>query len=725
MMTPTLQSTTPIALPRGAKQPHLNRPPQHKEPEQPVPSCVPGPSSLSRTTLSQRFRRAIQQADLSSAQRIAARAFELQFLPRTTYQEAFNESSNLTSPVPSKAALRAAEAQRPSSAHPFDVRNVEPVSERIGLAKHHHHRKYTLAIHDEPLTDTSSTADPSLVIAIKSNADVELVRWLIEMGHEQKRPSVDADGNTVLHLATLYDRSDIIYAYSTYTNSHVAATLSDLIDADTLHDRRTALHLACIRGFDDVARQLLDLGADVDLQDRAGNTALHFASAWGHISLVQLLIERGCSLAVKNVEGSTPSDYAYSHSVKEALETMGRVRYESRKKTRRVPVATVMPAAIRPPATAAAAAAAVAANAVSPQLDESSSSDRQARTRPFPSFLSRNGSNSGASRSSNTTPIRTTFADMSGADQTAEVIDDWDPEKTFAQPGQDLFPGNRGAFSSPPVQRVASPANFSTPARPSIDLYSEVLNHSPRAPGGFAPPPQHPHRAVSPQPRALAQSPPSVQPSGPMRSPDEAMMQWQAAKGLFPQSASDAEIRRQLSPNLGPIRRTPSPGNVGPASSADKVRMQDAAAMSLFRSTTPQPGVPGRIDTPPLNIGGRESPFMSGATKGKSGNANANARANAGGVKSPPPQTETTRAARSVAGESTGSSGEGPPLLAPIATLPRGARTERQGESEDMSNEEVAERQGRLMHNQIDTAGPYRDGSSPSTPRPDDRETFG
>ncbi|SPO28724.1 related to HOS4 - subunit of the Set3 complex [Ustilago trichophora] len=680
-----LQSTTPIPLPRGAKQPYLNRTAQHKEHEHTVSSCAPGPSSLSRTTLSQRFRRAIQQDDLSSAQRIAARAFELQFLPRTTFHEAFNQSSNQSSPLPPKAALRAAEAQRPSSAHPFDVRNVEPVSERIGLTKqhHHHHRKYTLAVHDEPLTDTASTADPSLVIAIKSNADVELVRWLIEMDHEQKAPSVDADGNTILHLATLYDRSDIIYAYSTYTNSHVAATLSDLIDADTMHDRRTALHLACIRGFDDVARQLLDLGADVDLQDRAGNTALHFASAWGHISLVQLLIERGCSLAVKNVEGSTPSDYAYSHSVKEALETMGRVRYESRKKTRRVPVATVMPAAIRPPATATAAAA-NAANAVSPQPDESSSSDRQARTRPFPSFLSRNGSNSGASRSSNTTPVRTNFVDMS-ADQTAEVIDDWDPEKTFAQPGQDLFPGNRGAFSSPPVQRVASPASFSTPARPSIDLYSEVLNHSPRTAGGFTPSTQHPHRAVSPQPRALAKSPPSVLPSGPMRSPDEAMMQWQAAKGLFPQSASEAEIRRQLSPNLGPIRRTPSPGNVGTASSADKVKMQDAAAMSLFRSTTPQPGVPGRIDTPPLNVGGRESPFMlAGATKGK--NANANANANADGIKSPPPppptQTETTRAVRSVAGESTDGGTGGPPLLAPIATLPRAARSQGEGERE-------------------------------------------
>ncbi|KAJ1033865.1 hypothetical protein NDA16_000073 [Ustilago loliicola] len=611
---------------------------------------------MSKNTLSQRFRRAVQQGDLPAAQRIAARAFELQFLPRPAAEhDTYGSSDEQTSPYAPKAALRAAEAQRPSSAHPFDVRNVEPISERINHTKHHHHRKYTLAIHDEPINDvngssssSSSSADPSLLIAIKSNADVELIRWLIEMGHEQKGPSVDSDGNTVLHLATLYDRSDIIYAYSTYTNSHVAATLADLIDAETLHDHRTALHLAYIRGYDDVARQLLDLGADVDLQDRAGNTALHFASAWGHVSLVQLLIERGCSLAVKNAEGSTASDYAYSHSVKDALETMGRVRYESRKKTRRVPVATVMPSSSRPSVS----------NASSAQFDDSTISEKQGRSRPFPSFLGRNGSNGGGSRSTATTPVRMTFVDTS-AEQTKEPIDDWDPEKTFAQPGQDLFPGNRAAFSSPPIQRVASPANFSTPGRPSVDLYSEVLNQSPRASTGFTTAPSL-QSAGSSHPRQMAQSPPS----GMLRSPDEGTMQWQSNRGLLPQNSSEVEMRRQLSPNFGGagglIRRTPSPGNM--AASADKVRMQDAAAMSSFRSTTPQPSqVPGRIDTPPLNMQRSESPFMLSKR-----------------VKSSPTETSAPRATSgSSSGENSSSNAgrrDGPPLIAPVATLPRPAQ---------------------------------------------------
>ncbi|GAC74228.1 FOG: Ankyrin repeat [Moesziomyces antarcticus T-34] len=671
---------------------------------------IPGPSAISRTTLSQRFRRAIQQSDLAAAQRVAARAFELQLLPRP-FDDTSSELANRSSPQPSRAALRAAEAQRPSSSHPFDVRNVEPSAERNGIARHHHHRKYTLAIHEEPRADASSESEPSIVVAIKNNADVELIRWLIEMGHEQKAPSVDADGNTVLHLSTLYDRPDIIYAYSTYNTSHLASTLADLIDAETPHERRTALHLACIRGYDDVARQLLDLGADVDLQDRAGNTALHFASAWGHLSLVQLLIERGCSLAVQNAEGSTASDYAFSHVVKTALESLGRARHESRKKTRRIVAANTAPSSLRSGVTSSA----------SVQAEETGAIERQARARPFPSFLSRNGSNGGGAKSASTTPIRTLFAEDTG-DQTADLYDDWDPEKTFAQPGQDLQPGGRGVLSSPPVHRTASPATFSTPGRPSVDLYSEVLNHSPQAslhsitskPSWSSGMQQ---ASMLPQSRQVAQSPPAMAPSKLLRSPDEIMMQSHPSRGLSPHHTSDAELYRQPSPNLGPMRRTPSPNHLAAGSagaSADKLKMQDAAAMSLFRSATPQPAqVPGRIDTPPLGqLGRSESPLLLARRPSK---ANAGARL--------VPSSGESSSAR------VEKAGQGPPLLAPIATLPSAthSRSEEHAGSNDggEASEDEASRLGRAAAQaKLDEYSSWRRDSSPTTPRPDDRETF-
>ncbi|KDN44948.1 hypothetical protein K437DRAFT_127381 [Tilletiaria anomala UBC 951] len=60
--------------------------------------------------------------------------------------------------------------------------------------------------------------------------------------------------------------------------------------------------------------------------------ATHSASAWGHLTVVQLLIERGCAFAVKNTAGFTPADFAYSHSVKAALEAFGRVQHELRRR---------------------------------------------------------------------------------------------------------------------------------------------------------------------------------------------------------------------------------------------------------------------------------------------------------------------------------------------------------------------------------------------------------
>lgn len=50
---------------------------------------------------------------------------------------------------------------------------------------------------------------------------------------------------------------------------------------------------------------------------------------------MQLLIERGCSFAVKNSAGFTAADFAYTHSVKAALEAFGRAQYDNRKRQRR------------------------------------------------------------------------------------------------------------------------------------------------------------------------------------------------------------------------------------------------------------------------------------------------------------------------------------------------------------------------------------------------------
>jgi len=51
---------------------------------------------------------------------------------------------------------------------------------------------------------------------------------------------------------------------------------------------------------------------------------------------VQLLIERGCQFTAKNNSGYSPSDYAYSYSVRDTLESTARAQVEHNRRARRV-----------------------------------------------------------------------------------------------------------------------------------------------------------------------------------------------------------------------------------------------------------------------------------------------------------------------------------------------------------------------------------------------------
>ena len=64
-----------------------------------------------------------------------------------------------------------------------------------------------------------------------------------------------------------------------------------------IHDEERAL---------EAARLALDLGADVNAANQAGDTALHGAAAKGYDSIVQLLVSKGASLEARNKRGRTP-----------------------------------------------------------------------------------------------------------------------------------------------------------------------------------------------------------------------------------------------------------------------------------------------------------------------------------------------------------------------------------------------------------------------------------
>ncbi|KAH9918246.1 ankyrin [Epithele typhae] len=173
----------------------------------------------------------------------------------------------------------------------------------------------------------------------------ETFEYLLSSGHDDHEYSKDAEDNTILNLlAGARPQPSGHQSKSSSEQDFLGATLRmarmyidrfpDVVDWANV-EGKTPLHVAALKGNEELVRMLCDLGADVDLADNEGNTPLHYASSWGHITIVQLLIERGCQYHARNNQGFTPSDYAYSVSTRETLQDTARIQFEINKKARR------------------------------------------------------------------------------------------------------------------------------------------------------------------------------------------------------------------------------------------------------------------------------------------------------------------------------------------------------------------------------------------------------
>ncbi|XP_053665310.1 uncharacterized protein LOC128714461 [Anopheles marshallii] len=72
----------------------------------------------------------------------------------------------------------------------------------------------------------------------------------------------------------------------------------------------TPLQIAARKGYPDVAQLLLEHGANVQLRDVSGNSALHFAVECGCVKTVRLLLRHGASSGVRNSLGKSPLELA-------------------------------------------------------------------------------------------------------------------------------------------------------------------------------------------------------------------------------------------------------------------------------------------------------------------------------------------------------------------------------------------------------------------------------
>ncbi|KAK0723094.1 ankyrin repeat-containing domain protein [Lasiosphaeria miniovina] len=70
--------------------------------------------------------------------------------------------------------------------------------------------------------------------------------------------------------------------------------------------RKTQLHEACLTGDQETAQKLIQKGADIEAENRSGNTPLSSAAREGHEAVVRVLLDKGADVEANTIGGGAP-----------------------------------------------------------------------------------------------------------------------------------------------------------------------------------------------------------------------------------------------------------------------------------------------------------------------------------------------------------------------------------------------------------------------------------
>jgi len=150
------------------------------------------------------------------------------------------------------------------------------------------------------------------------------------MGQEINVPVPSRENKTLLEIAIenkQYDMASLLLWYNAdpnllnrprpplciaaYINEPRFVTLLLVagaeIDVRDIHGR-TALFYAAAYGATDTAKMLLEKGADPNAHNKFGDTPLHFAVIGLHLDVAKLLVQYGAQANARNSSGNTPYD---------------------------------------------------------------------------------------------------------------------------------------------------------------------------------------------------------------------------------------------------------------------------------------------------------------------------------------------------------------------------------------------------------------------------------
>lgn len=178
------------------------------------------------------------------------------------------------------------------------------------------------------IEDVNLTTPQLLFLAVEEKF-IEGIKVLLSKGADPTL--LNADGIAPIHIAA--QNTEIFYllidngANVATPDSHLKTPIFYAVDVNNYvvvkkisnqegivthrcNDERISLHDASERGFNEIAIELLQNGANVNAQNWNNVTPLHLACKYGRFDMVELLLQNGAAIDAQDVEGKTPLHYA-------------------------------------------------------------------------------------------------------------------------------------------------------------------------------------------------------------------------------------------------------------------------------------------------------------------------------------------------------------------------------------------------------------------------------
>uniref|UniRef100_A0A0R3S3B5 Notch n=1 Tax=Elaeophora elaphi TaxID=1147741 RepID=A0A0R3S3B5_9BILA len=183
------------------------------------------------------------------------------------------------------------------------------------------------------------SGETALIMAIKAGR-AEVVKCLLRFGADVT--ATDIHNRTALHHAASINAADIIDAIDDadcsplmtiaklgYRDPEAVALLIDAgadINCTGNHTNgetykgRTALHYAVMQSNQELARYLVERGANLNIQDHMGQTPLFLAASQGHVEMVHLLVTAGARRCIPDNMDQTPEEIASHKEYAEVIQ---------------------------------------------------------------------------------------------------------------------------------------------------------------------------------------------------------------------------------------------------------------------------------------------------------------------------------------------------------------------------------------------------------------------